>query len=112
MPFVFNAVELCVVTISEKALARAMEVRKALEYCKATKTADVVKELCSRENYAHKWQLTGFISKTKPVDWPKDSQKYDIYINEEGIYELAFGSQQPNAKNFRKHCCNVMFPQI
>ena len=47
-----------------------------------------------------------------PINWPKDSQKYDIYINEEGMYELVFGSQQPIAKNFRKHCCNVMFPQI
>ena len=28
------------------------------------------------------------------------------------MYELFFGSQQPKVKNFRKHCCNVMFPQI
>ena len=47
-----------------------------------------------------------------PINWPKDSQKCDIYINEEGMYELVFGSQQFKAKNFRKHCCNVMFPQI
>ena len=47
-----------------------------------------------------------------PVDCLKDLQKYDIYINEEGMYELLFSSQQPKTKNFRKHCCNVMFPHI
>ena len=38
-----------------------------------------------------------------PVDWPKDSQKFDIYINEEGMYELLFSSQQPKAKDSRAH---------
>ena len=53
-----------------------------------------------------------FLSETKPVDWPKDSQKYDIYTNEEGMYELLFSSQQPKAKDFRRHCCNVLFPHV
>ena len=47
-----------------------------------------------------------------PVNWPKDSQKYDLYLNEEGMYELLFSSQQPLAKKLRKHYCNVMFPHI
>ena len=51
IPFTFNAVELCVVTINEKPWTRAREVRNALEYGKATKTADVVKQLCSRESF-------------------------------------------------------------
>ena len=46
------------------------------------------------------------------MDLSKDSRKVDCYNNEEGMYELFFGSQQPKAKNFRKHCCNMMFPQI
>ena len=41
MPFTFNAVELCVVTINEKPWARAREVRRALEYNK--NTTDIVK---------------------------------------------------------------------
>ena len=41
--------------------------------------------------------MTGFVSETKPMDWPKDSQKYDIYITEEGMYELLFSSQQLKA---------------
>ena len=110
MPFVFNAVELCVVTINEKPWTRAREVYRALEYGKATKVADIVKHLCSRENHAHKWQLTEFVFEMNFMDWPKDSGKDDFYINEEGMYELVFGSKQPKAKSFRWHCCNVMFP--
>ena len=33
-------------------------------------------------------------------------------FNEEGMYKLLFSNQQPIAKSFRKHCCNVMFPHI
>ena len=45
MPLTFNAVELCVVTINENPWTRAREVCRALEYGKATKTADNVKRL-------------------------------------------------------------------
>ena len=83
-----------------------------LKYGKATKVADVARHLCSKTNYAHKWQLIGLVSEMKPVDRPKDSQKYDIYINEEGMYETVFSSLQPKAKDFRRHCCNVLFPHV
>ena len=46
------------------------------------------------------------------MDWPKDLQKYDIYVNEEGMYEIVFSSQQPKAKDFRRYCCNVLFPHV
>ena len=46
------------------------------------------------------------------VNWPRDSQKLVLYINEEGMYELLFSSQHPKSKDFRRHCCNVIFPQI
>ena len=52
MPFSFNAVELCVVTINDKPWTRDREVCKALEYDKATKAADVINAFCSRKNYA------------------------------------------------------------
>ena len=48
----------------------------------------------------------------KPVDWPNNLQKYDIYTNEEGMCELLFSSQQPKSKDFRRHCCNVLFPHV
>ena len=47
-----------------------------------------------------------------PINSPKDSQKYGIYSNEEGMYEIVFSSQQPEAKDFRNTaamCCFVMF---
>ena len=28
------------------------------------------------------------------------------------MYEIVFSSQQPQAKDFKKHCCNVLFPQV
>ena len=112
MPFSFNAADLCVVNIDEKPWKRPREVYKALEYGKVTKAADIVKHLCSRENYAHKWQLTKFVSETNLMDWLKGSRKGDYYIDEVGIYEIVFSSQKPKGKEFRRHCCNVLFPHV
>ena len=110
MPFTFNAEKLCVVTINEKPWTHAREVCGALEYNK--KTANIVKDHYSKENYAQKYQMNGVTAVGIRVDWPKDSQKYDINIIEEGVYELLFSTQQPKAKDFRRDCCNVLFPQI
>ena len=110
MPFAFNAVKLYVVTINKKPWTRAREVCRALQRGKATKATDIVKHLCSRENYAHKYQLNEFVFETYFMDWPKDLRKDDYYANEEGMYEIVFSSQQPKAKDFRRHCCNVLFP--
>ena len=107
VPFTFKNVEL---TINGKPWTRAKEVCKALEYNK--KTAHVIRAHCSRENYAHKYDLTSVPTAGTPVNWPKDSQKYNLHINEEGMYELLFSSQQPLAKKLRKRCCNVMFLYI
>ena len=48
--------------------------------------------------YAHMWQLITVSAGTRSINWPKDLQKYNIYTNEEGIYELLFSSQPPKAK--------------
>ena len=106
MPFTFNAVEIDVVTIREKPWTRAREVYKALRYDK--KAGNIVKNHCSKENYIEKYQMSGVLTTVTPVEWSKDSEKFDIYINEEGIYELLFSSQQPKAKDFRKQCFNVI----
>ena len=110
MPFFFNAVELCIVTISEKSWARAMEVCKAERYEKAAR--GVFRHHCTRENIQHKHQLMVVTTDGRTVNWPRDSQKLDLYINEEGMYELLFSSQQPKAKDFRRHCCNVLLPYV
>ena len=68
MPFVFNAVKLYVVTINEQPWTRARVVCRALEYGKATKATDIVKHLCSRENYVHKYQFNEFAFETNLID--------------------------------------------
>ena len=110
VPFAFNAVELYVVTLNGKHWTRAKEVCKALEYNK--KTAHVIRAYCSRENYAQKYDLTKVPTEGTLLNWPSDSRKDDYYINEEGMYELVFSSQQQKAKAFRKYCCNEMFLHI
>ena len=112
MPFAFNAVTFYAITINKKPSTRAREVRRALEYGKTTKAANIVKHLCSRENYAHKYQLNEFAFETNFKDWSKDSRKDYYYVNEEGMYEIAFSSQQPKEKDFRRHRCNVLSPHV
>ena len=91
IPLIFNAIELCVLTINGKLWTRAKEICRALEYGKATEVADIVKHLCSKENYTQKYQL----SSVHAINWPKYSQKYNYYISEEGMCELLVGSKQP-----------------
>ena len=112
MPFSFNAVELCAVTINEKPWTRAKEVCKALQYNK--KAADIIISFsfCSKENFAHKYQLSEFNASGNFMDLPKDSRKDYYCIIEEGMYEIVFSSQQPKTKDFRRHCCNVLFPHV
>ena len=57
-------------------------------------------------------ELKGVVSTNTPLEWPKNSQPDEYYINEDGMYELLFSSQQQKAKVFRKYCCNEMFPRI
>ena len=102
IPLTFNAVELCVVTINEKPWTCAKEVCRTLEYGNASKTADIVKRLCSRENYPHKQQLSN-VACTR-ICWPTwDSTKLDLYFNKEGMRKLLLGSQQPLAKELAEY---------
>ena len=110
MPFTFKNVELKVVTINGKPWTRAKEVCKALEYSR--RINHVIKDHCTRENYAQKYDLTKGSAADPLLNWPSDSRKHDYYLNEEGMYELVFSSQQQKAKAFRKYCCNEMFPRI
>ena len=83
---------------------------KALRYEKAARR--VARHHCIGENIQHKHQLVAVTTARIIVNWSKDSQKLDLYITEEGMYKLLFSSQQPMAKDFRRHCCNVIFRQI
>ena len=57
-----------------------------------------MREHVSIENKQHKNQLKGWVTATQPLEWPKKSQPSEYYLNEEGMYELLFSSQQPLAK--------------
>ena len=78
----------------------------------ARNTPNVISDHVSPENRAYKYQLVNLPAAGKSVKWPTDSRKDEYYINEQGMYELAFTSQQKEAKEFRKYCCNTLFPQI
>ena len=79
---------------------------------KTSKTVNIIKACVSPENITQKYQMTSVRVACTPINWPKDSQKYDIYSNEEGMYELLFSSQQPKAKDLRRHCSNELFPHV
>ena len=111
--FTFNNTNLNTVTVNGKHWTRAKEICESLEYNKVTsKTANIIRAHCSIENITPKWQLIGVHNSCTPVHWPSDSQEYDLYINEEAMYELGFTSQQDKAKHFRKYCFNTLFPQL
>ena len=100
VPFKFDNVQLFNVNIDEKVWVRAKEVvRSALKYNRDT--VHVIKDHCSPENYAQKWQLMKS-SADDLLNWPKDSRKDDYYINEEGIKELVLKSKQFNANEIAK----------
>ena len=102
VPFTFNSIKLFTVTINGKHWSRAKEICKALEYKKITKTGDVIRSNCSCQNITNKYQLIVLADVITSVQWPVDSQKTDIYINEEGIHELVSKSTMSNATDFAK----------
>ena len=106
MPFTFNEVNFYVGTINGKPWTRAREVCRALKYGKATKAADIVKHLCSPENYAQKYQLIKFNAAGNFVDWPKDSRKdQDEDKKTRAFLQAKEGchSMKPSRENARDH---------
>ena len=100
-PFTFNEVVLHVVTVDVKEWCRAKEVFRALEYDKkVSKTTNIIRARCNTENISKNYQLSSVLSSCTPSDWPKDSQKYGLHVNKEGLYELMFSSQQPLPRVF------------
>ena len=106
----FNSIKLFTVTINGKHWTRAKEICKSLKYEK--KTGNVIRDHVSNENTRYKCDFISVPETGTPVLWPADSQKYDLYINEQGMYELVCKSEQNLAKDFQDYCFNVMFPQI
>ena len=67
MPFTFDAVKLCVVTIKEKPWTSAKEACMALEYKKG-RPRDVLKKHVSIENKQHKHELEGRAAAAHPLE--------------------------------------------
>ena len=42
------------------------------------------------------------------INWAKDQRKDDYDVIKEGMCEKVISSQEPTAKDFRRHCCNVL----
>ena len=105
MPFSFNAVELCVVTINEKPWIRAREVCRALEYhAKTSKTANIIKAHCGPGNITQKCKTSSVHPACTPINWPKDSQKYNVYTNEEGMYKVNNQRQKTSEDTAAMSC--------
>ena len=51
------------------------------------KTANFVTNHCSKESYDQNYQMSSVPASGIPVDWPKDSQNFETYINKEGMDE-------------------------
>ena len=44
------------------------------------------------ENKRHRFELQGGSATDPHLEWPKNSQPDEYYLNEEGMYEVLFGS--------------------
>ena len=87
VPFTFKNVELKVVKINDKPWTRAKEVCKTLGYLK--KTADVIKQLCSPENFAHKHELSKFLAVGNLVNCPLTLEKTTITSMKKGCMRCS-----------------------
>ena len=103
VPSTFNNTKVVTVKIKGKHWTRGREVCSGLEYQKKTsKTANIIRAYCDPENIRYKFELDVVLSDSTPVLWPSDSQKYDLYINEQGMHNLVLKSNMSNATDFAK----------
>ena len=110
MPFVFNVAELCIVSINEKPWTPWICAGRW--NIAGPPRSMMLQSTFAVEKITIKWQLTELVSETNFMDWPKDLRKDYYYTSEEGMYELLFSSQQPKAKDLKRHCCNVLLPYV
>ena len=88
--FTINKITFQAVSIDGREWCRVKDVYKVLEY--REKTAHIIRAHCSMENVAQKYQMRNVGVAGTTINSPSDSQKYDFYINEEGLYELLLSN--------------------
>ena len=79
---------------------------------KTSKTANIIKAHVSPENITQKYQMSSVHAACTPVNWPKDSKKYDINTNKKGCmsYYFQVNSQgQKNSEETASLYCFLMF---
>ena len=95
---------------NKKAKSIAESIVSLAKEVKASKIDVSISSIIPRnDNWNNKVSNERFHRSGKPLDLPKDSQKYDIYFNEDEMYEIVFSSKQLKEKDFIRHCCNVLF---
>ena len=98
---------------NKKAKSIAESIVSLAKEVKASKIDVSISSIIPRnDNWNNKVSNERFHRSGKPLDLPKDSQKYDVYFNEDEMYEIVFSSTQLKAKDFIRHCCNVLFPHF
>ena len=80
--FIFSLVDLHTATISGNLWTRATEVCKVIGNGEKSKIAAIIKQSCSKKKFTHRYQMSIVHTVYTPVGWPKDSQKYVLYLNE------------------------------
>ena len=101
IPPVLNDIKLKIVMINGRHWCRGKEVCRALQYNR--QSAHIIRKHCSAENICKKQDLVKSVAATDLVEWPKDSNKTDLYINVNGLYELLVKSKQPQSTLLAKN---------
>ena len=109
MPFFFNAVDLCIVVINRKPWTSAKEVCRALEY-KNCRVRDVLKKQVSIEKKQHKHELEGRATVAHPQNGLKKDNLAITIPMRKRCPSQYFQVNSQKGKDFKKHCCNVLFP--
>ena len=110
--FTFNNTKLFTITINDKPWTRAKEVCRSLNYTK--KTPDVIVDPVSLENRAYKYQLTDLPrnGEVNGLNGQLIVEKMNITLMSKVCMNWHLPANKKKAKEFRKYCCNTLFPQI
>ena len=104
--FIFSLVDLHTATISGNLWTRATEVCKVIGNGEKSKIAAIIKQSCSKKKFTHRYQMSIVHTVYTPVGWPKDSQKYVLYIYEVSRINCQ---KQKTSTGAAAMCCFLMF---
>ena len=114
MPFTFNAVKLCVVTIREKAWTHAKDICRVLEYKKGRERDVSKKHVSIKKKKEHKHELEERAAEAHPLEWPKISQPDEHYqcvrdVRGTSFYFQVNSQRQNTSEDIDTMCCFFIF---